>query len=108
MDFAGEAGAGASRVDELAVLVIAEEQRADSINIIRGQGEAADDKLLLVNALELAPVAGAAGDVFAVGALGDDALGVQLAGLLEDEVAGRIDVLAVAERSVGVLEEERE
>ena len=72
---------------------------------VRGQGEAADDELLLVDALELAPVGGAAGDVFAVGALGDDALGVQFAGLLEDEIAGRVDVIAVADGVVGVFEE---
>ena len=86
-------------------LVVAEQQRADAVDVIRGQGEAADDELLLVNALELAPVGAAAGEVFAVGALGDDAFGVQLAGLLEDEVAGRFDVFAVADGIVGVFEE---
>src|SRR5580704_18842220 len=69
MNFTGEAGASASRVNELALLVVAEEQRSDSIDVVRGQGEAADDQLLFVDALELAPVGTAIRDVFAVGAL---------------------------------------
>ena len=61
-----EAGAGAAGVDELAVAVVAEEQRADAVDsgvAFGGEGEAADDELLLADAFELEPVGGAAGDV---------------------------------------------
>ena len=77
----GEAGAGASGVDELLACVEAEEKGSDACGAVRGEGEAADDELLLVEALHLEPGCGASADVLAVGAFGDDAFGVELAGL---------------------------
>ncbi len=97
----GEAGAGASGVDEVAgAVVVAEEERADAVDsgvAFGGEGEAADDELLLVDAFELDPAGGAAGDVTGVGAFGDDAFGVHLAGLAEDDFAVAFEVFAEAD-----------
>ena len=68
-----------------------------------GEGEAADDELLLANAFGFEPVGAAAGDVGCGGALGDDAFGVELAGLAEDGGAVGFDVLAEADVVVGAL-----
>ena len=59
-----------------------------------GGGEAADDQFLLAQALGLEPVAAACAAVRRVGALGDDALGVQRAGVAEDRDAVAGDVFA--------------
>ena len=108
MGFLREAGAGAASVDELAVAVVAERESADAVDsgvALCGEGEAADDELLLANAFGFEPVAGAAGDVGCRGALGDDAFGVELAGALEDGGAVGFDVFAEADVVVGVGEE---
>ena len=63
--------------------VVAEQQRADALHAGvagAGEGEAADDELLLVEALAFEPVGAAAGVVDGGGALGDDAFGAELAG----------------------------
>ena len=82
----GEAGAGAAGVDEVAGLaraafgggVVAEEEGADAVGAFAGEGEAGDDELLLAEAFGLEPVGGAGAAVGCVGALGDDAFGVEL------------------------------
>ena len=87
VSFLREAGAGAAGVDEFAVAIVAEEKCADAVDAgvaFGGEGEAADDELLLVNAFDFEPVGGASGDVFGVGAFGDDAFGVEFAGLVKD------------------------
>ena len=43
-----EAGAGASGIDEPIVLVVSEQQRANAVDAVGGQGEAADHELLFV------------------------------------------------------------
>ena len=62
--FLGEAGAGASGVDELLVSVIVAEQQGtyavDAEVALGGKGEAADDELLFADAFELEPGGGAA------------------------------------------------
>ena len=86
------------------VVVVAEEQRADAVHAGvagAGKGVAADDEFLLVEALALEPVGAAAGGVFGGGALGDDAFGVQLAGVVEDGGAVGFEVFGEAE-DVGV------
>ena len=69
-----EARADLAGVAQLAVLVVADEQRAELAARALRRREAADHQLLLGVALELQPVARAAADVGAVGALGDHAL----------------------------------
>ena len=93
----GEAGAGASGIDELLVLVISEEECSDACRAVGREGEAADDELLLVEAFHLEPGGGPAAGGLAVGTLGDDAFGVELAGLLEHELAVGFHVLGEAE-----------
>ena len=95
-----EAGADAAGVDELLPFVVAEDERAHSAHACvsgAGQGVAADDEFLLVEALALDPVGAASGAVFGGGELGDDALGVQLACVVKECGAVGLHVLADAE-----------
>src|SRR5262245_10075706 len=66
-----EAGADLAGVAQLAVVVVAHEQRAELDPGALGLGEAADHQLLAVRALELQPVARAPAAVGALGPLGD-------------------------------------
>src|SRR3954447_10388712 len=69
-----EPGADLAGVAQDAVLVVADEQRAEADARALRLGEAADHDLLLEEALELEPVTRAAGAVRRIGALGDHAL----------------------------------
>ncbi len=99
-EFLGEAGAGASGVDEVsgglgAALdgrVVAKEEGTDAVGAFAGEGEACDDEFLLVEAFGLEPVGGAGAAIGGVGALGEDAFGMEGAGLAEDgfAVAGNV------------------
>src|SRR3954452_9473321 len=88
-----ESGAHLARVDEVAVTVVAEQQRAELLARAARRGEPADHELLPVLALELEPVARARGHVRAVRALGDQPLPALAAGLLVE-----LDPVAVAVR----------
>src|SRR5581483_12528290 len=81
------------------VFVDAEDQRADAAGAFGGVGVAADDELLFEEALGFEPVGGAAGAVGDV-ALGDDALGAELAGLVEDLGTLAVDVVGEADGAV--------
>src|ERR1700749_3550380 len=67
-------GADLAGVLQLAVAEVAQQQRAEVGARALGRGEAADDQLLAGLAFELEPVAGSLGLVWAVRALGYDAL----------------------------------
>ncbi len=85
-------------------LVVAEEERADAAHAGvagAGQGVAADDEFLLVEAFALDPVGAAAGAVFCGRELGDDALGAHLAGVVEERGAIGFQVLGEAKDVVG-------
>ena len=98
---AGEAGADLADVDQLAVgIVHAEEQRADAAAPALRVGEAADDELLLLDALGLLPAAPATGHVGRVAPLRDDALERHAARVTEERLAVARDVIAVAQRRV--------
>ena len=87
---------------------MAEEECAYSVDAgvaFAGESEAADDELLLVNAFDFEPVAGAAGDVFGIGSFGDDAFGLEFAGFAEDFTAVGVEVLAEADVFAGVGEQ---
>ncbi len=104
-----EAGAGAAGVDEPSAIVIAEQQGADALHAgVAGAGEgvSADDEFLFVKALAFDPIGAAPGGVLRGGALGDDALGAQLAGVVEDGGTVGLEVLGEAEDvRVGVGED---
>src|SRR5207247_9581616 len=68
-----EAGADLARVLQPAALVVAQQQRAELLARPARGGVAADHELLLVAALELAPVPRPGADVRTVRALGDQA-----------------------------------
>jgi len=72
--------------------IVAEEEGSDAVGAFAGESEAGDDELLLVEAFGLEPVGGAGAPIGSVGALGDDAFGVQGAGFAEDgfTVAGNV------------------
>ena len=72
------AGADAAGVAQPALLVIAEQQRADQAAALVGWLVADDDELLVAGALGLEPVAAAAGAIGRIGALRDDAFEVQV------------------------------
>src|SRR2546425_11742513 len=93
-----EAGAGMSRVDEaLAVWIVDAEQQCPEVRARLSRfGPAADDELLLVDDLELAPVGRAlAGLVLRVGVLRDEAFPAVLERLLIESASvaahGRAD-----------------
>ena len=114
-ELVGEAGAGASGIDKLArlfvgrCLVVADQECAEAGAAgvaLAGEGIAADHELLLMEALALEPVGTAGGSIGAVGALRNDALGVELAGLVEHGDAGGREVLGELEVvGVGGLKE---
>ena len=111
-----EAGADAAGVDEFGrfsfaagAFVVAEQECANAAHAgVPGAGQsiAADDEFLLKEALAFDPVGAAAGVVLCRSALGDDALGAELAGIAEDGGAVGFEVLGEAEDvRVGVGEE---
>src|SRR4051794_9983257 len=99
-----EAGADLAGVAQRAAVVVAEQQRAELGARALRSGEAADDELLALLALELQPVARAGGAVRAVGALGDHALPALAARLGEQRLAGPV---AVRRQAHAVLEAQR-
>src|ERR1051326_516741 len=121
-----EAGADLAGVGERSVIVVADEQGAETGALALWIGVADDDEFLLVDALELLPVARAPGYVAGVAVIGDDALPVAAAGFgkVAFAVGGAMggvseaaveceralqELLAVAERNraeVGVRSEE--
>src|SRR6267378_671136 len=107
--FLVEPGAGMSRVDEaLPVWIVdAEQQRAEVRARLPRLGPAADDELLFVDDLQLAPVGRAlAGLVARVGVLGDEAFPAFLEGALVQRAAVAADDLADAEnRGPGASED---
>src|SRR3954447_3938756 len=93
-----EAGADLAGVAQAVAVVVAEQQRPEVGTGALGRGEAADDQLLALLALELEPVLGALVGVRAVGALGDQALPPLAARLGEDRLAVAIALRREAHR----------
>ncbi len=90
------AGAGLAGVAQLAVLVDAEQQRAEAALLVRRR-PADDDELLALDALGLDPAARPRADIFGIGALGDDAFEPRLAKGAEQLLAAPDDVIGVAD-----------
>src|SRR3954451_6239409 len=90
-----------ARVAQRARLVVADQQRAEAEAGALRFGEAADDDLLLQDALELEPVARAPAAVGRVRALGDQALPSRRAGALVGVAARAWDRGADPERGPG-------
>ena len=87
------------------LFVDTEQKRAEAVGAFGGVGVAGDDELLLEAAFGFEPVGAAAGAVGSV-ALGDDAFGLELAGLGEDGGAAAVDVIAEAECAVVAVGED--
>src|SRR4051794_28833322 len=98
-----ETGADLAGVAELAVLVVADEERPEVGALAMRRGEAPDHELLLMRALQLQPVRGAGARVAALGPLGDQPLEAAPAGVLEQGLAVAV---AMGEKADVVLEVE--
>ncbi len=98
-----ETAADVAGVDELAVLVDADDKRAEIFPAGAGRGEAADDDLLLKDGLDLQPGTTAnARLIGAVAQLGDDPLQALLFGRFEEGRAFSDNVLGIfQQRAVG-------
>ena len=92
--FRGEAGAHAADIDQLLAAMDAGQQRAQPSALA---GPAADHHLVAAAALGLGPVPAASGLVRRIEALGDDAFEMHPAGRLQHRIAGRLEVIDVAE-----------
>src|SRR5690606_41689308 len=93
-----EAGADAADVTKLvAVVVSAEQQRAEADPRVARIREAADDELALLHALDLQPVRRAAAAVRRAAPLRHDALESELADLVEKGLALAFELLHVAD-----------
>ena len=92
-----EAGADLARVHQQPALVNTQQERAQADARAGRIGEAADDELLTVQALDLQPVPAAAVAVDAVGQLADHSLQALLASGAEERLAATLYVLAEAQ-----------
>ena len=93
-----EAAADAAGEAQVPGLVVdAEQERADAGARALRVGPAADDELLPLRALELDPGRAAARDVGRVGALADHSLEAHPAGVLQQLLRARVEVLAEAD-----------
>src|SRR4051812_49738229 len=97
-----EAGTDLAGVAQGAVVVVAEQERAQLGPRAARRGEAADDELLALLALELEPVARAAVGVGAAGALGDEPLPALAACLRVEFLAALAAVRGQADRVLEV------
>src|SRR5690349_16053666 len=79
----GVSSADAAGVQKLAILVVTELQRADRLGLGRGWDVADYDEFLTQDALRFDPVVAAARPIGQIGALGDNALKPEAAGMLE-------------------------
>src|SRR4051794_13766926 len=95
-----ETGADLARVEQLALLVVADQQRPELGAGALRSGETADHHLLLVGALELEPVARALWRVAAVGPLGDQPFPPLPAGLLVERLAVAVAVRDEVDRAL--------
>jgi hypothetical protein len=93
-----EAGADLPRVAQPAVIVIAEQQRAQVGAAAARRCEAADHELLLGRALELQPITRAAALVRALGTLRDDAFPALAARVVIQRLAVAVAVVCQAYR----------
>ena len=105
---AAEAGADPAGVHELAVLVVAEHQRADEVLRHRGRHVAGDDELLAVGAFRLDPGAGAAGRIGGVALLRDQPLEAEPAGVPQHDLAVLVEMLAEAKRLGRAVQQRRQ
>src|SRR5260221_8782125 len=93
-----EAGADPAGIAQFAaVVVVAEEQRAEALARAAGIAEADDDELLAIAAFDLEPAPAAARHIGRVALLGDDAFEGVGAGVLEEFRTARILVIAIAQ-----------
>ena len=92
------ARANAARVQELAILVVAELQRADRLGLGGGWDVADNHKFLAQDALRFEPMIAAARAVGQIGALGDNTLEAKAAGMLEHHGPVLREVFAKAQR----------
>jgi hypothetical protein len=80
------AGADGAGIDQLAAVVLADQERAVvAARVPRRVSATADHELLAVEAFDLQPILGPARVIGCRGALGDDPFQVELAGLLEED-----------------------
>src|SRR5207249_5298088 len=94
-----EAGAGAARIDERAVVVDAQVDGAQPHARPLRVGVAADHELLALDALDLAPLGAATAEVARLSPLRDHAFQARLAGGGQERRAVALDVVGVAHRS---------
>src|SRR5205085_4340723 len=85
-------------VNELAVLVCADMQRAETGARAFSLGETNDDKIIDAIGANLEPIAGSTAAIWTVGLLGHDALQSQLYDLLVQPFTVLLEVLGVAQR----------
>src|SRR3954468_2538860 len=90
-----EAGADLARVDQIALFVVADEERAEPNARPFGLRVAADDELLLLDTFDFEPIWRAVLVIGAVSAFGDDAFHCTAARVLQNFVSGALDVIAV-------------
>ena len=95
-----EAGAGLAGEDQLAAIVVAEQQRAELPAALVRSHPAADDELLAVEAFHLQPILGPARAVGCPSALGDDAFEAELARLGEELRPLASQMIGIADRAV--------
>jgi hypothetical protein len=94
---AGEAGADAAGRLQLAILVIAQHQRAELIARSPRRDVAGDDEFLALRAFRLDPVAATAAAIGCVGALGDHTLQPHAAGVAQHGLARLDEMLGIAQ-----------
>jgi len=90
--------AHSSRVDEIVVLVVADEKGPETATRTFRIRESSNHELLAIHALELQPVLGARVHVLAVGALGDDSLPSLATGIAVVSLAVAVAMRRVAYR----------
>ena len=91
----GEARSHLARKAQRVLFEVPDEQRAKGPGMLGLLGITADHQFLLLDAFRLQPVVGAPTSIRRVRALRDDALQRQMAGVLQDLLAGLREMLAV-------------
>ena len=95
--FLVESSADAAGINQLLAAVVIAQQEGTKVGAAAGWlGEAADDELLALRALDLEPVEASARFISRTPAFADDPFKVQMAGLFDDFFAGALDRIAEA------------
>src|SRR5438132_5650684 len=107
MSLLGKACPRPPGIDQLSPIVVPEQQSTDPMAPIRGQRKPADNKLLLMNALQLQPIAAAPARIRARRTFGDDSLRMQLTRPLEYLAAATLNVFAEAQKVSRTIDDGR-